>query len=159
MTSIFSGVMIIIFSLLSACTGIHPQKGGREADGVLITPQQYENIDGVEWHLIEMTRDSDPVSLVENSKVTFSCSDKGQVAGVATINRYFGNFKLTEDGEIVWNKAFGMTRMAGPPELMKQETVYMDALIKTSRMYLREDNLILRSKDLSYVLEFGKINK
>jgi heat shock protein HslJ len=95
--------------------------------------------------------------LVENSKPTFSCTSEGQVAGMATINRYFGNLKLTEDGEIIWNKAFGMTRMAGPPELMKQESKYMDALTKTSRMYLNDSKLVLRSKDRSYVLEFGKI--
>jgi heat shock protein HslJ len=78
---------------------------------------------------------------------------------LATINRYFGNLKLTENGEIIWNKAFGMTRMAGPPELMQQEAVYMDTLMKTSRMYLLKAKLVLRNEDRSYVLEFEKIDK
>jgi heat shock protein HslJ len=147
----------MICSLLFACTGIHPQKAGKKAEGMLITPQHLKKVGGVEWHLIKMTLDSDPIPLVENSKPTFSCTSEGQVAGMATINRYFGNLKLTEDGEIIWNKAFGMTRMAGPPELMKQESKYMDALTKTSRMYLNDSKLVLRSKDRSYVLEFGKI--
>jgi heat shock protein HslJ len=159
MTRINSGTTIVICGLLIACSAIHPQKAGREPDGMLITPQQLKNIVGQEWHLLEMTRDNDPVALVENSKMTFSCSGEGQVTGVATINRYFGNLKLTEDGEIVWNKAFGMTRMAGPPELMQQEAAYMGALIKTSRMYLKEAKLVLRNKDRSYLLEFGKIKK
>jgi heat shock protein HslJ len=159
MARIYAGVIIIICSLLSACSGIQSQEVGREADGLQITPQQYERIDGLEWHLIEMTRDSDPIPLVEKSKVTFSCRDKGQVAGLATINRYFGNLKLTENGEIIWNKAFGMTRMAGPPELMQQEAVYMDTLMKTSRMYLLKAKLVLRNEDRSYVLEFEKIDK
>jgi len=151
------GMTIMICSLLFACTGIHPQKTGKQAEGMLITPQHLNKVGGVEWHLIKMTLDSDSIPLVENSKPTFSCTSEGQVAGMATTNRYFGNLKLTEDGEIIWNKAFGMTRMAGPPELMKQESEYMDALTKTSRMYLNDSKLVLRSKDRSYVLEFGKI--
>jgi len=149
----------MICSLLFACTGVHPQKAGAEAEGVLITPKQLKNIVGLEWHLIKMTLNSDPIPLVENSKVTFSCSSEGEVAGLATINRYFGNLKVNEDGGIIWNKAFGMTRMAGPPELMKQESAYMDALTKTSRMYLNDSKLELRNKDRSYVLEFVKIKK
>lgn len=159
MIRIYLCVTIMICSLLFACTGVHPQKAGREADGVLITPQQFKNIVGLEWHLIKMTLNSDPIPLVENSKVTFSCSSEGEVAGLATINRYFGNLKVNEDGGIIWNKAFGMTRMAGPPELMKQESAYMDALTKTSRMYLNDSKLELRNKDRSYVLEFVKIKK
>lgn len=159
MIRIYLCATIMICSLLFACTGVHPQKTGGEAEGVLITPQQFNDIVGIEWHLIKMTLNSDPIPLGENSKVIFSCSSEGEVAGLATINRYFGNLKLNEDGEIVWNKAFGMTRMAGPPELMQQESAYMDALIKTSRMYLKEAKLVLRNKDRSYVLEFGKINK
>jgi len=159
MTRIYIGMTIMICSLIFMCSGIPLQKAGGETDGVLITPQELKNIVGVEWHLIKMTLDSDPIPLVENSNVTFSCSSEGEVAGAATLNRYFGNLKLNEDGEIVWNKAFGMTRMAGPPELMKQEAVYMDALIKTSRMYLKDSKLILRSKGRSSLLEFEKIKK
>ena len=159
MIRIYLCVTIMICSLLFACTGVHPQKAGAEAEGVLITPKQLKNIVGLEWHLIKMTLNSDPIPLVENSKVTFSCSSEGEVAGLATINHYFGNLKINEDGGIIWNKAFGMTRMAGPPELMKQESAYMDALTKTSRMYLNDSKLELRNKDRSYVLEFVKIKK
>ena len=158
MIRIYLGVTIMICSLLFACTGVHPQKAGAEAEGVLIRPQQFKNIVGLEWHLTKMTLNSDPIPLVKNSEVTFSSSSEGEVSGLATINRYFGNLKVNEDGAIIWNKAFGMTRMAGSPELMKQESKYMDALTKTSRMYLNDSKLVLRSKDRSAVLEFEKIH-
>lgn len=159
MTRIYVGMIIVICCLLFACSAIHPQKAGREPDGMLIKPQQLKTIVGLEWHLIKITLDGDQIPLVENSKVTFSCNSEGEVVGVATINRYFGNLKVNEDGEIIWNKAFGMTRMAGPPELMKQEAVYMDALIKTSRMYLNDSKLLLISKDRSAALKFSNLKK
>ena len=87
------GVTIMICSLLFACTAVHPQKSGEETDGVLITPRHLNKVGGVEWHLITMTLDTDPIPLVENSKPTFSCTSEGQVAGMATINRYFGKIK------------------------------------------------------------------
>ena len=49
--------------------------------------------------------------------------------------------------------------MAGPPELMKQESVFMDALSKTSRMYLNDSKLELRSKNRSTILEFEQVEK
>ena len=149
-------MVMVIFSLLFACTGIDPQNTAGQTDSVLITPQHLKKISDIEWHLNQMTLNGDPVPLLEKSKITFSCSGDEKVAGLASINRYFGNFKVNEDGGIIWNKALGMTRMAGPPELMKQEAVYMDALSKTSRMYLSDSKLVLRSKDRSTVLMFRK---
>jgi len=155
----YLGGTILICCLLFACTATHPQKAQKEAEGVLITPQQLNKIVDIEWHLIRMTLDGEPNPMIKNSTVTFVCSHEEQVAGVASINRYFGNLKLAEKGEIVWNKAFGMTRMAGPPELMKQESVFMDALSKTSRMYLNDSKLELRSKNRSTILEFEQVEK
>ena len=155
----YSGAIIILSCLFFACSATHPQKDAKEADGVLITPQQFEKIVDIEWHLIRMTLDGEPKPRVKNSKVTFVCSNEGKVAGVASINRYFGNLKLAEDGAIVWNKAFGMTRMAGPPELMEQESGFMAALTKTSRMYLNDSTLKLKSRDRSTVLEFDQVEK
>jgi heat shock protein HslJ len=155
----YFGGTILICCLLFACSTTPPQKTPKEAEGVLITPQLFEKIVGIDWHLIRMTLDGEPYPMVENSEVTFACSQEGQVAGAASINRYFGNLKLAENGGIVWNKVFGMTRMAGPPELMKQESVFMDALSKTSRMFLNNSTLILKSQDRSTVLEFDRVEK
>jgi heat shock protein HslJ len=79
---------------------------------------------------------------------------KDDKTGKATINRYSGSLQLEDDGQIIWNNAFIMTRMAGPPELMQQEADFTRALMKTSRMYLKESGLVLTSEDRSTVLEF-----
>ena len=129
-----------------------------KTDAMQITPQQLKDITGIEWHLTKVKMNNKSIALIEDSKNTFLCDKKGKVTGVATINRYFGNFNLKENGEIVWSNAFGMTRMAGPPELMKQEAAFMQALPQTSRMYLEASTLTLISKDESTALEFTKID-
>ena len=101
-----------------------------------------------------MTLDKKAINLVAGSQTTFTCDAGGRVSGIATINRYAGNLKLQPDGEIVWSKAFIMTRMAGPPELMQQEADFTRALMKTSRMYLNGPGLALRSRDGSTTLTF-----
>ena len=103
-----------------------------------------------------MIADSKSIPLIVDTKNTFACDEDGKVAGVASINRYFGNFTLKEEGEIIWSKAFGMTRMAGPPDLMEQEAKFMQALPRTSRIYLKGSQLILASEDKSTWLEFQK---
>ena len=149
-----------VFGLLSvfACAGTQSGGTGTKDDAALITPQRLKDIAGIEWHLTKMEMADKSISLVENSKTTFSCDEDGKVAGVATINRYFGNFNLKENGDIVWNKAFGMTRMAGPPELMEQEAAFMQALPQTAQLYLKASKLILISKDEFTTLEFAKID-
>jgi heat shock protein HslJ len=150
--------VMTVFGLLSvlACAGTQSGGTGTKTDAMQITPQRLKDITGIEWRLKKMITDNKSIPLIENSKNTFSCDEDGKVAGVATINRYFGNFNLKENGEIVWNKAFGMTRMAGPPELMEQEAAFMQALPQTSRMYLKGPQLILASEDKSTLLEFQK---
>ena len=152
--------IMTVFGLLSvlACAGTQSGGTGTKTDAMQITPQRIDDISGIEWHLTKMKMADKSISLIENSKTTFSCDEDGKVAGVATINRYFGNFNLKENGDIVWNQAFGMTRMAGPPELMEQEAAFMHALPQTARMYLKASKLILISKDKSTTLEFAKID-
>ena len=153
----FTTLMIFIgISILLACAG--NQSGGAETqtDAMQISRQRLKDITGIEWHLQKMIADNKSVPLIGDTNNTFSCDEDGKVAGVATINRYFGNFTLKEDGDLIWNKAFGMTRMAGPPELMEQEAKFMQALPRTSRIYLKGSQLVLASEDKSTWLEFQK---
>ena len=152
----FTTLMIAMgISTLLACAGTQSGGTGIETNAMQITPRRIKDITGAEWHLKKMITDNKSIPLIEaDTKNSFSCDEDGKVAGVASINRYFGNFTLKDDGEIIWSKAFGMTRMAGPPELMEQEAKFMQALPQTSRMYLKMEKLQLTSTDNSTVLEF-----
>jgi heat shock protein HslJ len=151
-----STIALIIFGalLFLACAASRSSSTGTMSGGTLVTPKLFNKITGIQWQLTKMLLDNKSIDLVENSKTTFACDDSGRVSGVASINRYSGSLKLLPDGEIVWNKAFIMTRMAGPPKLMQQEANFTQALMKTYRMFLNDSNLALRSQDNSTVLEF-----
>ena len=146
--------MLVGIPVMLACAGTQSGETETKTDAMQITPRQLKDIAGIEWHLKIMKIDNESIPLIEDTKNTFSCDENGKVAGVASLNRYFGNFSLKEDGEIIWSKAFGMTRMAGPPELMAQEAKFMQALPQTSRIYLKKEKLVLISTDNSTVLEF-----
>ena len=146
--------MLVGIPVMLACAGTQSGETETKTDAMQITPRQLKDITGIEWHLKIMKIDNESIPLIEDTKNTFSCDENGKVAGVASLNRYFGNFSLKEDGEIIWSKAFGMTRMAGPPELMAQEAKFMQALPQTSRIYLKKEKLVLISTDNSTVLEF-----
>ena len=148
--------VIAILGIVSliACAGTESGETGTRTDAIQITAQRLKDIAGIEWQLKIMKVDNESIPLIKDTKNTFSCDENGKVAGIASINRYFGNFSLKEDGEIIWSKAFGMTRMAGSPELMEQEAKFMQALPQTSRMYLKMEKLQLTSTDNSTVLEF-----
>ena len=149
-------LMLIGISVLIACAGSRPGEPESSTQAVLITPEHLKDIVGIEWNLKRMMLDNEPIALLNGTRITFSCDENGNVAGVASINRYFGSFNLKDDGEIIWSKGFGMTRMAGPPKLMDQETRFMQALPLTARLFLRKEILVLTSTDQSAVLEFEK---
>ncbi|CAB1079605.1 hypothetical protein D1AOALGA4SA_7313 [Olavius algarvensis Delta 1 endosymbiont] len=150
--------LIIIPLVVFACAA---NKGGdgTTIDGRLVTPQNLRAIAGLEWNLTRMTKDRTAIALVNDSQTTFACDPDGRVTGKATLNRYSGHLTLQADGKIVWSKAFIMTHMAGPPELMRQETDFSQTLVKTSRMHLKDSILVLTSEDRSYRLEFERIKK
>ena len=112
---------------------------------------------GVEWKLARMVRDDQEVPLVSNSKVTANFHAAGRVAGMASVNRYFGSYKATGEGRIEWSPpGFGATRMAGRPELMQQETLFLDALAQVSTARMEGSRLILASDDGSVELTFER---
>jgi len=149
-------ITVLGFVSLLACAGTQPGGAETKTDTARITAERLQDIAGIKWELKIMKMDSKPVPLIKNTKNTFECDENGKVAGIASINRYFGNLSFSEDGKIIWSKAFGMTRMAGPPELMEQEAKFMQALPLTSRMYLEKEKLVLISTDQSTLLEFEK---
>lgn len=150
-------MMVICSSVIIACAGSQSGGTGTKTDDMQITSGRMQDIAGIEWHLLSMKTNGQTVSLIKDTKNTFSCDENGKVAGMATINRYFGSFRFRKDGEIIWDKAFGMTRMAGPPELMDQEAEFMQALPLTSRIYMTKGKLVLISNDKTTLLEFGKV--
>ena len=57
---------IFIFSLLLiiACAGPLSDSAGTKIEGQLITPQNLNDIAGIEWHLKQMAKDNKKIALV-----------------------------------------------------------------------------------------------
>ncbi len=108
-----------------------------------------------EWRLTRMVENGGEVPLVAKSTVTLIFQGLDRVGGLASINRYFGGYTLGPEGKITWQGTFGMTRMAGLPELMAQETRFLQLLGKTTRARIDGPRLILDDGGPSTMLEFS----
>jgi hypothetical protein len=67
--------VMTVFGLLSvlACAGPQSKSTGTKTDAMQITSQRLKDIAGIEWHLTKMEMADKSISLMENSKTTFSC--------------------------------------------------------------------------------------
>ena len=158
MKTISVGIFIIVCALiLQSCASGQPGAGQPGAKGTRMTSQNLSTIENAEWLLEKMVLDNQEIAMIKDSIISFSYRGERKVAGKASINQYFGNFEINDKGDISWQKTkFGMTRMAGPPNLMDQETAYMKALAGTDRMYHMDSTLVLENKDGSNLLQFKK---
>jgi ABC-type Na+ transport system ATPase subunit NatA/heat shock protein HslJ len=120
-----------------------------------ITAENFQTIAGMQWTLQQMTLKGKEYPLV-GEKPFIQFVDDSKVNGFASINRFFGSFKVDEDGHVSWPGPFGSTRMAGPQDLMDQEDAFLKALPQTDRlskdgMYLHASNEDEKIKLIFYV--------
>ena len=139
---------LITLPLLFACQG-------KPGEGTPVTANELGQVCEHEWRLQAIEQGGKPLALVPDSTVTFQCTAEGGVAGMASVNRYFGGFKLDQAGQIEWAEGFGSTLMAGPEPLMTQEQLYLRSLPNTRNIQLQGGTLLLSSDDNSLVMRFG----
>lgn len=131
---------LVLFSLL-ALASAHATKPTPP-----ITPATFPDVVGTDWHLTKMIGGGEGVPLAKDAIVTLSFEKMGGISGNSSVNRYFGSVKVADDGTLAWSE-IGMTQMAGPEPLMKQESTYTGALRQTTRMLLLDGQLLLQSAD------------
>jgi heat shock protein HslJ len=85
-----------------------------------VTPSQQHQLDG-SWLLVEI--DGEKVDPEAPRQVDF---EEGRVSGRVGVNRFTGPYTL--GGETIEFGPAAVTRMAGPPELMKLEDRFLAAL-------------------------------
>jgi heat shock protein HslJ len=147
---------ITVFSIaVIGCASSKTELTETDSRRTVVTRDSLPQIAGIEWHLVKMEKNRESIPLAQGSKVTFMIKEDGRVAGLATLNRYFGNMNLDEEGLITWKgPGLGMTKMAGPPDLMNQEDASVEALIQCQQVYREGSLLILEGQDQSVILEF-----
>ncbi|TVR62534.1 MAG: META domain-containing protein [Candidatus Competibacteraceae bacterium] len=98
---------------------------------------------GAEWVVGDLNRGA----LIEPSRVTLNFAADGRVFGHASCNNYTGDYVLT--GESLTIPQTVTTRMACEPELMAQESRFLELLENIQRFEIGADGaLILHTDDL-----------
>lgn len=133
-----------IAALVTGCGGA--SKEGDDGESVVD--------DAPSWTLVEMHVSGEPVPIVPGSPPTLALGEDGRVFGHAGVNRYGGRLTTRADGRVSWAGGIDSTKMAGPPELMAQEEVFLAALERTDEMILEKDRLVLQSGDGAVRLVF-----
>jgi heat shock protein HslJ len=113
-------------------------------------------ISGGEWRLALMKDDGQNRPLTSENPPTLKIDPSGKVAGMASVNRYFGDIKIDADGHISWGGPFGSTKMAGPEPLMDQESAFLKALQKTDHLSVQDGRLVMEDAAGQTALEFER---
>jgi heat shock protein HslJ len=136
---------IILLIFVAFIGGCGSEQGTVESLTV-ITSENLSGIVDVQWMLEEMTIDGDKFQLTgERPLVKFERD--GKVSGFASVNRFFGSMQIDDAGKVKWSNAFGSTRMAGPPERMEQESVFLEMLAKTDQLSIKGERLYAQSPE------------
>ena len=105
---------------------------------------QPTTLEGTEWDALAYNNGKGGLqSLAPSSAITATFGSDGSLAGNATINQYTTTYTtsgktMSIDAEIV------ATKMAGPADLMEQESAYLAALPKAATYTIEGDELWLR---------------
>jgi heat shock protein HslJ/uncharacterized protein YecT (DUF1311 family) len=114
---------------------------------------------GPEWHLTQVMFDGSATSWQFNpdSPVTIRFDASGNAAGRGPVNRFSGRYSATADGRISWGGAgLQTTMMAGPPEAMEREDMFLQILGQVSRYRVSASQLILETDDSNSSLTFKR---
>jgi len=139
--------IVQILAISALITIIGCQESEKAQVQTPITSDNFKTIAGMQWILQQMTVDGEAIELVGEKPFIQIDAGENKVTGFASVNRFFGSVKIDGEGRVQWPGPFGSTRMAGPPEQMKQEDVFLKALPKTKRLSKTGINLYAASDE------------
>ena len=125
---------------------IKAQQTEEPSTRTIVTSQNLSRIVGMQWILEKMMLGGEEYPLAKE-KPFIKFDKDGKVTGFGSVNRFFGSMEIDDKGNIKWQKAFGSTKMAGPPEFMTQETVFLNVLNKTELLSFEGIRLYACTKD------------
>jgi len=127
---------------------------------VLVLGQENSNsllnqLSGTTYRLTSVTVGDQALPLPARPAITIRFDESGKVSGRSTVNLFFGSLKLSSDGSITWGSAgFAVTRRAGPQTLMDLESLFLQALERTTKLSSDGSTLTFSSGDPAISLIF-----
>ena len=117
-----------------------------------MTSEKISQIVGVRWVLQKISIDGNEYDLADD-RPYIEFNDNGRISGFTSINRCSGSMQLDDQGRARWSP-LASTKMAGPPELMKQESVFLEALPRVQSFSIEGTHLYAQSEDDQVELVF-----
>lgn len=148
-TAIVLGACLFCAGCLSASPDADVGDGsGNETRTVTALP-------GTAWVLTAFANGSNGMtSLIEETEITLVFDEDGSIAGSAGLNNYFTTYE-TEADALTFGPC-GTTLMAGPEDVMNQESTYLALLAETASFGIDGDELHLFNADGEEILVFVK---
>jgi heat shock protein HslJ/phosphoglycolate phosphatase-like HAD superfamily hydrolase len=146
---------------LTTALEVAPQRGWTVVDMKQDWKQIWNNSNSMEAPDMEnsivgkwLAKEIDGSGVLDNAQSTLEVRDDGSVAGDSAVNRYNG--KATINGQKIKFDPLAMTRRAGPPALMDQETRFMKALGRIDSFHVNDTTLNMLDSDGNVVVRFTK---
>lgn len=112
-------------------------------------------ISGTTFRLASVTVGDQQLPLPARPAVTIRIDESGKVHGRSTVNLFFGSLHVTSEDTIEWGAAgLAVTRRAGPQTLMELESLFLQALERTTKISLDGANLTFSAADPFITLVF-----
>jgi heat shock protein HslJ len=110
------------------------------------TVVQATALQGTEWDALAYNNGKGALqSLVAGSTISAKFGADGSLSGKASVNSYSTTYQTAPSGDgMTVDAKIVSTKMAGPADLMQQETAYLAALPKTATYSIEGDELWLR---------------
>ena len=108
------------------------------------------------WVLVHWTSANGEKQAVIPPAPTLLIGYEGRISGQSGVNTYVGTARIV-GGLLNWGNNLGVTRKAGPSELMASENRYLNDLQATQHVTIRGSRLIFTGKK-TLRLEFTRAN-
>ncbi len=117
-----------------------------ESETLVYAKSEEVTLPGSSWNVTSYNNGQGGVTtLVTNSGLTLEFGEDGTVSGSGGVNRYNGPYEV--DGAGITIGPVASTKMAGEPELMEQESAYLEALESSTEWKVVRGQLELRDAD------------
>lgn len=120
-------------------------------------PAGLSGLTGRTWRLTRLRHGGQTLSPSRESIPSIEFDAAGHVSGNASVNRFRGSCTIDAAGGLRWSQTgFATTRMAGPPELMRQEEWFLEAMRHAAHVRVTGDTLELADEQQTVLLTFER---
>ncbi len=129
-------------------------KNAKGATVLTFKPEAQPALTGAAWQVMSYNNGKQAVvSVLAGTEITALFGEDGSLSGTGGCNQYNTTYKI-DGANIAIDPAIATTRMACPPEVMAQESAYLEALKSAATYKTAGNSLELRTADGALAVSF-----